>query len=104
MESTQATSSDALAARYAALTFPPDPEVLAVLCAATIDALRDAEETIRHQRVGQVMARRVGIALGTIMARYHISEEQAALMLQIHGAGLNPAMRRQAERIMDGFD
>jgi hypothetical protein len=97
---TREAASGALLQRYAELPLPADPSALAALCAATVEALLDTENRVRHLQSRLLLTRRIGIVLGFIMATYQVDEAQAERLLRDKGKGLSRNVRMLAERII----
>jgi hypothetical protein len=97
-----APSSQVLAARYAELTLPPDPAELAPLCAASIDALRIAEQRIERLEGAVAFARRIGIAIGVVMMIEHVTVAVAEHKLRDRGRGLRAPLRVIAQQFITG--
>jgi hypothetical protein len=95
-------ASDSLRQRYANLPLPPDSAALAPLCADTIDALLAAEAEINRLQGAVRRNRRIGIALGIIMAMERVNETEAGRLLSNRGAALRWPLRTMAERIICG--
>ena len=102
MSTTHAPASDSLIQRYANLPLPPDAAALAGLCADTLDALRAAEAEVDRLHVAVRRNRRIGIALGIIMAVERVTEAEAGRLLRNRGASLRWPLRSMAERIICG--
>ena len=102
MSITPPRASYSLYHRYANLALPPDAAALAPLCSATLDALRAAEAEIDRLQLAVHRSRRIGIALGLIMAMERVTEAEAGRLLSNRGAALPRPMRSMAERIICG--
>jgi hypothetical protein len=95
-------ASESLLQRYANLPLPPDATSLARLCADTLDALRASEAEIDRLRAAVRRNRRIGMALGIIMAVERVTEVEAGRLLRNRGAALRWPLRTMAERIICG--
>lgn len=102
MSSTPSQASSSLYHRYANLALPPDAAALAPLCSDTLDALRTAEAEIDRLQLAVRRSRRIGIALGLIMAMERVTEAEAGRLLSNRGAALPWPLRSMAERIICG--
>jgi hypothetical protein len=99
---TPSHASESLLQRYANLPLPPDPTALARLCADTLDALRASEAEIDRLHTAVRRNRRIGMALGIIMAVERVTEGEARRLLRNRGAALRWPLRSMAERIICG--
>lgn len=102
MTITPSPASYSLYHRYANLALPPDAAALAPLCSETLDALRLAEAEIDRLQLAVRRSRRIGIALGLIMAMERVTEAEAGRLLSNRGAALSRPLRSMAERIISG--
>ncbi len=97
--SRQATASDAeLRSRICQLESQHESDL--ALIAHLLDALRVAEEQVTNLELALTSARRIGAAIGILMARHVITDEQAFDLLRVLSQTTHRKLRDVAEDVI----